>query len=371
MATLPFGSSAAGIAPPVRRSASGVRALWLFQLAFWSVSAIAFFTLLRGRHPFTDILLRETAAAAVSGLACSAALERLHALLHARSPRLAAFAGIPVGSVLLGLVWYELADSAGNVLDPFVYTNVLLPGGQLYVPVHIPAFAALLLLWSLLYFGLVQSREQHAHKERLLKAEALAQRAQLRMLRYQLNPHFLFNALNSIGALATEAPERVQRMVGELSGFLRYSLLDPERLEVSLGDELRAVTHYLEVEKVRFEDDLEVRIEVEPAAAQRTLPAFLVLTLVENAVKHGQRTSAKPLEIRVRGRAEGRALYVEVENTGQWVTPAPQPSRWDGTDTGLHNVRERLLAHYPDRHAFDVYENDGWVHARIRIDDDR
>jgi histidine kinase len=371
MAALPLVSSDARIAPPVRRSASGLRALWLFQLVFWSLFAILFFLLLRGRHPFIDILLRETAAAAVSGLACSAALERLHALLHSRSPRLAAFVGIPVGSVLLGLAWYELADSAGNVLDPFVYTNVFLPGGELYVPVHIPAFAALLLLWSLLYLALVHSREQRAHKERLLKAEALAQQAQLRMLRYQLNPHFLFNALNSIGALAGEAPQRVQRMVGELSGFLRYSLLDPERLEVSLGDELRAVTHYLEVEKIRFEDDLEVRIELEPAAARRTLPAFLVLTLVENAIKHGQRTSAMPLEIHVGGRIDGSALHLEVKNTGRWVTPPHPLSSAQGTDTGLHNVRERLLAHYPGRHAFDVYEEGGWVHARIRIDDER
>jgi LytS/YehU family sensor histidine kinase len=191
------------------------------------------------------------------------------------------------------------------------------------------------------------------------------------MLRYQLNPHFLFNALNSIGALAGEAPDRVQRMVGELSGFLRYSLLDAERLEVLLRDELRAVAHYLEVEKVRFEDDLEVRIELDPEAARRPLPAFLVLPLVENAIKHGRRTSGMPLRIEVAARIEqGSSLRIEVKNTGTWAAPS-QTSPAAGTDTGLLNVRERLRAHYDGRHTFDVHEEGGWVHARIRIDDAR
>jgi two-component system, LytTR family, sensor kinase len=372
MATLSVEHPNEGLAPQARRSSSGLRRLWVLQLVFWSLLAASFFALLRSRHPFPTILLGETAATAATGLACSAVLERLHALLHARSPRFAAFVGIPLGSLLLGLAWYALADWLGDVLDPFVYTPVfMLPGGELYVPLHMPAFAAILLFWSLLFLALVHWRDERAQKERLLRAEALAELARLHMLRYQLNPHFLFNALNSIGALANEAPHRVQRMVGELSGFLRYSLLDSERLEVPLGDELRAVTHYLEVEKVRFEDDLEVHVELEPAAAKRTLPAFLVLPLVDNAIKHGQRTSAMPLRIEVAGRIESGALHIDVKNTGKWVAASQPALHAAGTDTGLHNVRERLQAHYPGRHAFDVYEDGGWVRARIRIDDAR
>jgi hypothetical protein len=369
MATVPIEHPDEGLAPRARRSSAGPWLLAVFQLVFWSLWAAIFFLLVRPHHPFADILLRQTAAAAAIGLACSAVLERLQTLLHARSPRFAAFVSIPLGSVLLGFAWYALADWAGDVLDPFLFTPVRVPGGELFAPAQITTFAAVLLLWSLLYLAFVYWCDQRAQRERVRKAEALAHQARLRMLRYQLNPHFLFNALNSIGALAGEAPDRVQRMVGELSGFLRYSLLDAERLEVPLGDELRAVTHYLEVEKVRFEDDLEVGIAVEPSAAERTLPAFLVLPLVENAIKHGQRTSAMPLRIRVTGRFEHRALQIEVKNTGTWL---PQSAaRLAGTDTGLHNVRERLRAHYHGRHAFDVYEEGGWVHARIRIDDER
>lgn len=369
MATLPIAypdETRAAYAP-----ASDLRTLWVFQILFWSLFAALFFLLLHPHHPFADILLRQTAAATAIGLTCSAALERLQALLHARGPRLAAFISIPLGSVLLGFAWYALTSWAGDVLDPFVFTPVSVPGGTLFAPAQMPAFAAVLLMWSLLHLALVHWRDQRAHRERVQRAEALAQHARLRMLRYQLNPHFLFNALNSIGALAGEAPDRVQRMVGELSGFLRYSLLDAERLEVLLRDELRAVEHYLEVEKVRFEDDLEVRIELDPDAAKRPLPAFLVLPLVENAIKHGRRTSGMPLRIEVAARIEqDSSLRIEVKNTGAWLAPS-QPAAVNGTDTGLHNVRERLRAHYDGHHTFDLYEEGGWVHARIRIDDDR
>lgn len=369
MATLPVEHSGEGVAPRARRSSAGPALLVVFQLVFWSLWAAIFFLLVRPHHPFPDLLLRQTAAAAAIGLACSSVLERLQTLLHARMPRFAAFVSIPLGSVLLGFAWYALAAAAGDVLDPFLFTPVRVPGGELFAPAQITTFAAVLLLWSLLYLALVYWRDQRAQRERVQKAEGLAQQARLRMLRYQLNPHFLFNALNSIGALAGEAPDRVQRMVGELSGFLRYSLLDAERLEVPLAEELRAVTHYLEVEKVRFEGDLDVGIDVKPGAAERTLPAFLVLPLVENAIKHGQRTSGMPLRIRITGRIENGALWIEVNNSGTWLPPSA--ARVAGTDTGLHNVRERLRAHYAGRHAFDVYEQDGWVHARIRIDDER
>ena len=219
MATLPVEHPDQGFAPRARRSSAGPRLLAVFQLVFWSLLAAIFFLLVRPHHPFPDILLRQTAAAAAIGLACSAVLERLQALLHVRSPRFAAFVSIPLGSVLLGFAWYALAAWAGDVLDPFVFTPVRVPGGELFAPAQIAAFAAVLLLWSLLCLALVYWRDQRAQRERVQRAEALAQQAQLRMLRYQLNPHFLFNALNSIGALAGEAPHRVQRMVGELSGL--------------------------------------------------------------------------------------------------------------------------------------------------------
>jgi two-component system, LytTR family, sensor kinase len=342
-----------------------------FQLSFWGLFVLLFFLAVRPYHLFADILLGQAAATAAAGLGASVVLERLHALMLGRgAPPIAAASGVLAGSVLLGLAWFPLARWAGNLIDPFERLRMNVPGGELFAPVQMPLYPAVLLLWSFLFLAAAQWQAQRSQEERVLRSESLAHEARVRMLRYQLNPHFLFNALNSIGALAGEAPHRIQRMVGELSGFLRYSLLDPERLEVPLGEEIRAVAQYLEVEKVRFEDDLDVQIDVDPAAAQRVVPAFLVLPLVENAIKHGRRTSAMPLRIRVNGCVDAAALLVEVQNTGRWLD-AGGPSARPGTGTGLRNLRERLAAHYPGRHRFDVYEDGGSVHARIRIGDDR
>ena len=189
--------------------------------------------------------------------------------------------------------------------------------------------------------------------------------ARLRMLRYQLNPHFFFNALNTIGALADEDPGRVKTAVRELSGFLRYTLLDEDGTEAALDDEMRAVGHYLAVEKIRFEDDLQVTVDVSPEAGRHPVPAFLVLPLVENAVKHGQRTSPSPLRIRITGRCDEDTLVLEVANTGHW---REERTATPGTDTGLDNVRTRLRTRYPDRHRLTKTADDGWVRVRIEID---
>jgi LytS/YehU family sensor histidine kinase len=96
-----------------------------------------------------------------------------------------------------------------------------------------------------------------------------------------------------------------------------------------------------------------------------------VLPLVENAIKHGRRTSPMPLRIQIDARIEADALLIDVKNTGRWVEGDASAEPSAGTGTGLRNLRERLAAHYPGRHRFDVYEEGGWVHARIRIDDER
>src|SRR5262245_23220588 len=342
-----------------------------FQLSFWGLFVLLFFLAVRPYALFADILLGQAAATAAFGLAASALLERLHAVMLGRgAPPIAAASAVLAGSVLLGLAWFPLARWAGNLIDPFERLAMNVPGGQLFAPVQMPLYPAALLLWSFLFLAAAQWQAQRSQEERVLKSESLAHEARVRMLRYQLNPHFLFNALNSIGALAGESPHRIQRMVAELSGFLRYSLLDPERLEVPLGEEIRAVAQYLEVEKVRFEDDLDVHVDVDPAAAARVVPAFLVLPLVENAIKHGRRTSPLPLRIHVDARVEGGALLIEVQNTARWLEAGRSSERSAGTGTGLRNLRERLAAHYPGRHRFDVYEEGVSVYARIRIADE-
>lgn len=339
----------------------------IFQLVFWTLFGVLFFLIVRPLHPFPDVLAGQSAASAAVGLVFSMSLAWVYRGLmkRGRHPHKAA-AVLLLASPILGLPWFAASAWIASTIDPFDFTRVALPGGTMFARNQLRYFPAVMLCWAVTFLVMSTRREQQVQRERALRAEALAHEARIKMFRYQLNPHFLFNALNSIGALATEAPQKVPCMIGELSGFLRYSLLESPNLVVPLRDEIAAARHYLAVEQVRFEDDLKVEIDVDDAAACREVPAFVVLPLVENAVKHGRQASKVPLRIRLAARVQDGSLWIEVANTGSWT----QRSGAAGTGTGLRNVGQRLVEHYGERnHRLEIAEQDGWVRARIRIDE--
>ncbi len=222
-----------------------------------------------------------------------------------------------------------------------------------------------LALFSLLYVAIdhwLQLREQ---REKAREATALAHQAQLQMLRYQLNPHFLFNALNSIRAMILREPERARQIVTELSEFLRYSL-NGRGPDATVGEEMQAIENYLAIQRIRFEEKLAVTVRVDPARQAFVLPGFLVHPLVENAVKYGMETSEPPLRLEIEIAADGPGLRIRVSNTGRLV-PAEAGGAPNGTGTGLRNVARRLALAFPGRHEFAVTERAGWVHAEIRL----
>lgn len=229
--------------------------------------------------------------------------------------------------------------------------------------------APVLVAWSALYLGIKQWQDLQHERERTLQAVADARQAQLLMLRYQLQPHFLFNTLNSLRALITEDAARARDMVSELADFLRASLAAPGAAVVPLRDELATVRRYLAIQQIRFEHQLVVRFEVEPAAEAFPVPPLLLHPLVENAVKYGIRTSPRPLRVRIRALAKAGGVTIEVANTGRWGANGTGPDfdPENGTGVGLENVRQRLLHQYSQRHRFVVEEADGWVLARIEI----
>lgn len=224
-------------------------------------------------------------------------------------------------------------------------------------------YAMTLTAWSALYLVVKNWLARQKEREKTLRVLAFANQAQLEMLRYQLNPHFLFNALNSIRASVSEDGNRARQMITQLSEFLRHSLLNAENKEVSLGEELEAARNYLAIEKIRFEDGLEIEYAVQEKAEQFTVPCFLLNPLVENAVKHGLRASPKPLTIKISAEIKGESLLLEVANTGD-LNNLPKPT---GTKIGLKNVRERLEKHYGEKGVFEIRQNGEFVTARIRI----
>lgn len=264
-----------------------------------------------------------------------------------------------VSSLVFGCLWPLLYDGYGWLLDGGVLFD---SGWWQRFPKLVLDYAMTLLAWSALYFGIKYWQAWETERERSLQSAALAQQAQLEMLRYQLNPHFLFNALNSIRASIDEDSQRAKRMITEFSEFLRYSLLNTNAENIPLREELAAIRNYLAIEQIRFEDKLTVSYEIEPAAEAFRLPGFLVYPLVENALKHGME-QGMPLQLRLRAAVHNGALTVEVANSGQWQVNGNGAS----LGIGLRNVRERLTQLFPERSRFEIRAEQGWVRAVIEI----
>ncbi|HWT02544.1 MAG TPA: histidine kinase [Pyrinomonadaceae bacterium] len=262
------------------------------------------------------------------------------------------------GAILFGLAWtwIEMAFSALTNPAAFNFSSTLARSPRIALD-----YAMTITAWSGLYFGIKSWLAWQRERERALESAAQAAAAQLEVLRYQLNPHFLFNSLNSLRASIDEDPRRARQMVTRLAEFLRYSLLADGAKEVPLDKEIEAAQNYLAIEKVRFEDKLEVEFEAGLEARDFRVPCFLLNPLVENAVKHGFNNSPKPLKIRVAARVENDALLLEVSNTGRLGGCE------NGTRIGLKNLRERLAKSFPGRNSFTLTEGDGWVRARISI----
>jgi LytS/YehU family sensor histidine kinase len=226
----------------------------------------------------------------------------------------------------------------------------------------------LFLSWSALYFGIKYWQSKREEEENALKAESSAREAELKMLRYQLNPHFLFNSLNSASALISENPPRAEKMLGELSDFLRYSLINTKTNTVALRDEIEALKNYLNIEQVRFEEKLQVNFDIAPEAENFPLPNFLLHPLVENAVKYGMQTSKLPLQIEIKAEKTGNKLFIEISNSGKWYSANGKNPQNNGMQVGIENVKKRLRQVFPDRHLFQTFERDNKVYVSLEID---
>ncbi len=203
-------------------------------------------------------------------------------------------------------------------------------------------------------------RERHA-------AQLAEERARLESLRYQLNPHFLFNALNSIYGLVYPHSPAAGDVVRRLADFCRDTLTRPGGRWQPLGDELTMLGNYLRIEQARWRERLKVEFDLDPAAGAYLVPPFLLLPLVDNAVKHGGATSPDILVIRLATRLEpDGAVTLIIANTGHWVeSSGPRPPT--STGVGLENIRARLGHAFGGKHGLDVESSAGWVTLTLRL----
>lgn len=223
-------------------------------------------------------------------------------------------------------------------------------GSQMYIVVG----------WVSLYLVVTTWRKLRAQTEAALAATAMAHQAQLKMLRYQLNPHFLFNALNAISTLVLDRDNiTANRMVQGLSTFLRHSLDADPMQRVTLKQEIDAIGLYLDIEKMRFAERLRVQVEIEPACWPALLPSLLLQPLVENAIKYAVARRVEGATLGVHAEREGDRLRLSVIDDGPgWSAPgtghALPESAAHGNSVGLANTRDRLRVLYGARQSFEA-----------------
>jgi two-component system LytT family sensor kinase len=215
-----------------------------------------------------------------------------------------------------------------------------------------------MLVWSGLYFGIKYYMLLQEEKQRGLKTRAMAHESQLKMLRYQLNPHFLFNTLNAISTLILDKDTQLANvMVTRLSRFLRYSLDNDPMQKVTVAQEIEALMLYLDIEKVRFEERLQLHFDVDPACELALMPSLLLQPLVENSIKYAIAHAIKGGAIGISAKADGNDLLLEVADNGPGLDlkhgRAPK-----GGGVGLTNSRERLKEVYGDTQSFRMSTTD-------------
>ncbi|MCF3649235.1 sensor histidine kinase [Synoicihabitans lomoniglobus] len=204
-----------------------------------------------------------------------------------------------------------------------------------------------------------------------LSARLAAEKARLEVLRYQLNPHFLFNTLNAICAQIIQTPRAARDTVIRLAEFCRLTLHRPDGDGAPrLREEIEMLRAYLAIEQTRLGELIEYKIEQDDSIGDMRLPPFLLLPLVENAVKYGAATSHDKVRICLSvQRAADHEVVIEVINSGEWIEPAVSDSRIRSLGIGLDNVRQRLTRYYPQRHEFTTHGRDGQVTVRLILRD--
>ncbi len=202
--------------------------------------------------------------------------------------------------------------------------------------------------WSAFYIAMVAQSQALGAQRRAAEAESAARAAQVRALRYQVNPHFLFNTLNSLSSLVMSGrPEEAEEMILKLSTFFRSSLsLDPSA-DVTLAEEIALQRLYLDIERVRFPRRLKVEIDVPPNLEAARLPALILQPVVENAIKYGVSATRETVTLRIAAREAGPGRFkVEVSNSGKTKRARRDDNGFEGTGVGLGNVCQRLRARF-------------------------
>ena len=332
---------------------------WAYQCLGWGGYSLAtFFTITLTDNNVSLLHIGHIALQAVLGILTTWPLRSIYRATF-RSPLLVRVAVSTAAIVVFSALWTALR------MATFAWMS-----GEtaLWNEFHYWLFGSLFvfLSWTVLYYGIhfyellivehqklaEQSALKEAEKSKRLQAESAAREAQLKMLRYQLNPHFLFNTLNAISAHVRLGEKReAGEMIQNLSRFLRHSLDQEGTDSVTLDQELESLDLYLNIERARFGDRLTLRFHIAPEAREALVPGLILQPLVENAMKYAIAPSEDGGTVEIHAALAGGRLTLRVLDTGPGIVELDTDA---GRGIGLRNTLERLSALYGDAYRFDV-----------------
>jgi len=255
--------------------------------------------------------------------------------------------------VIISIPIYPLKILFSNLIGLSISINALDFG-------HILNYTFFLFVWTVFYF----SYHYFIRFSESLKYEATMKEIELEHLKSQLNPHFIFNALNSIRALVDENPVKSKNAITQLSNILRYSLVGDKQKLTKFEEELETVKDYLALESTRFEERLSVKFDIHPNSSDYLVPPFMLQTLVENGIKHGIGSLKKGGVIALSTFVEEDLMHIQIRNSGQLNGSTIK----NGAGLGLKNTKKRLKLIFGDNSSFEIFnENDHTVLAVVKI----
>lgn len=334
---------------------------WLLQFIGWGgLAMVSFFSLTLWYATASWSHISHTILQSLLGMLLSIPLHRV-CLAVWDGPLVARIGWSLLAILALSIPWTLLR----------IYTFILITGsGGIWEDFGGWYFSSFLvyLCWTALYFGnkyyhqaqielekgQVAATATREEQLKRLSAETEAKNAQLGMLQYQLNPHFLFNTLNSISALVKfKETAKAQKMITQLGHFLRYSLDNDPAIKISLEQEVDALMLYLDIEKTRFGERLDLQFDISEDARRAKVPSLLLQPLVENSVKYAIAANKDGGTVRLKALVEDDELHIELADTGPGK-PIDQPAPKTGRRVGLHNTLQRLKTLYDEAYVFDI-----------------
>ncbi|AQA00965.1 sensor histidine kinase [Sphingopyxis sp. QXT-31] len=341
-----------GLSTPGPFFGNKIRAFWNLQILGWlgwlglrGVSGLA--------NGQAWSFLVQPIVSAITGFSLTLILAVCYRTLINRRPIV--MWGISLGLAAVATALWAFIDAwVAQILNPASetgFTSLLL--GAVYID------ASSIAAWSALYFAINYFLQLEEQNDRVLRLEAQAASAQLAMLRYQLNPHFLFNTLNSISTLVLlKQSEPANAMLSRLSAFLRYTLANEPTAQVTLAQEIETLKLYLDIEKMRFEERLRPHFAIDPAVARARLPSLLLQPLIENAIKYAVTPQEDGADITISAQLAGQNVRITVSDTGSGLpaggTDPTTGFATESTGVGLANIRDRLAQAFGDQHRFDA-----------------